>query len=313
MQDAWAYTLDMLSRYFERVRTLPPETRPDPTADGSVHELSKRDAPEGVVGMIGTFMELARLLGQRTGELHLALASDTDHRDFAPEPFTPFYQRALFQSIRNLTVENLGWLRRQLRSVPEIERPHAEAVVALESRILARFRMLCELPIRAMRIRCHGDLHLGQVLFTGKDFMIIDFEGEPARPLGERRIKRSPLIDVAGMIRSFDYVTHAALIKQLELGTLQEQDLPALEPWTGYWYRWVSAVYLRSYLQVVGASGLLPGDGHALAVLLETLILGKAVYELGYEINNRPAWLKIPLQGILHLMTPEEENAKAAA
>src|SRR5205807_8866606 len=112
--------------------------------------------------------------------------------------------------------------------------------------ILARLRAVHETRITARRIRCHGDFHLGQLLYTGKDFMIIEFEGEPARPLGERRIKRSPLRDVAGMIRSFDYITYAALFRQLELGTIQEEHLAHLEPWSGFWHRWVSAVYLRA-------------------------------------------------------------------
>ncbi|HWI58971.1 MAG TPA: alpha-amylase, partial [Bacillota bacterium] len=147
------------------------------------------------------------------------------------------------------------------------------------------------------------------VLYTGKDFIIIDFEGEPARPLGERRIKRTPLRDVAGMIRSFDYITYAALFKQLELGTLQEEQLSALEPWTGFWYRWVSAVYLKAYLQVLSGTDLLPQSKEQLAVLLEAQLLHKAIYEVGYELNNRPTWVKIPLRGILQLLEPGETLA----
>jgi maltose alpha-D-glucosyltransferase/alpha-amylase len=301
-KDAWDFTLDTLSRYFERVRTAPAETLVNPLAGAPLLKLAQQEPPESVVALIGTYLEAARLLGQRTGEMHLALASAPEDRIFAPEPFTPFYQRALFQSMRNLAVQNLQLLRRRFDRVPALVRPQAEKVVGLESAILKCLRAVYETRMTARRIRCHGDFHLGQVLYTGKDFVIIDFEGEPARPMGERRIKRSPLRDVAGMIRSFDYVTYAALVNQLELGNLQEEHLPELEPWTGFWYRWVSAVYLRAYLDVLQESDLLPRSKSELSVLLDAHLLEKAVYEIGYEINNRPAWVKIPLRGVLQLI-----------
>jgi maltose alpha-D-glucosyltransferase/alpha-amylase len=301
-QDAWAYTLDLLSRYFDRVRTVPAETRMESPAEVSLLRMAEVEPSEAVVGLIGTYIELARLLGQRTGEMHLALASEATDRNFAPEPFTPFYQRALFQSMRNLAVQILQQLRRSLGQIPAESQARAERVGGLEPQVLKRLRGVCETRLKARRIRCHGDFHLGQVLFTGKDFIFIDFEGEPARSLGERRIKRSPLRDIAGMIRSFDYITHMALFQQLELGTIQEQDLPALEPWAQFWCRWVSAVYLRAYLQAVSAGELLPQDREHLAILLEAHLLEKAVYEVGYEINNRPHWVNIPLRGILGLL-----------
>ncbi len=142
------------------------------------------------------------------------------------------------------------------------------------------------------------------MLYTGKDFMIIDFEGEPARPIGERRIKRSPLLDVAGMMRSFDYVTFAALAHELELGRLQKEQLTGFEHWMRVWYRWVGAAFLKAYLHVHENSNLLPRTRAGLAVLFEALMLNKAVYEVGYELNNRPDWLHVPLRGILQLMQP---------
>jgi maltose alpha-D-glucosyltransferase/alpha-amylase len=159
-----------------------------------------------------------------------------------------------------------------------------------------------ETRIQGQRIRCHGDFHLGQVLYTGKDFIIIDFEGEPARPLGERRIKRSPLRDVAGMIRSFDYVVHVALFRQLETGGLRSEQAVQVEPWLRLWFSWVSATYLRAYLETVRSSDLLPQTHTELGALLDAYLFEKAIYEVGYELNNRPNWLKIPLQGILQHM-----------
>jgi maltose alpha-D-glucosyltransferase / alpha-amylase len=303
-KDAWEHTLDTLNRYFDRVRTLPAESRVDPVDSGSILDLAQQEMPSELRTIVGTYLESARLLGQRTGEMHLALASETENRDFAPEPFTPFYQRALYQSMRNLTVQSVELVQQRLSRLPAPVQKLAEKVVGAENEILKRLCAVFENPFAARRIRCHGDYHLGQVLYTGKDFIIIDFEGEPARSLGERRLKRSPLRDVAGMIRSFDYVTYAALLRQLELGNLHSEQVAQLEPWTRLWYRWVSATYLRAYLETVRATDLLPKSSQALAALFNAYLLEKAVYEVAYELNNRPDWVKIPLQGILQLLEP---------
>ena len=160
---------------------------------------------------LGAYVEFARLLGRRTAELHLALASRDDDPAFAPEPFTAFYQRGLYQSMRNLTARAFRLLADRVKSLPPDVQGDARTLAGLEDQTLAAFHTVLGRTIPATRIRCHGDYHLGQVLYTGKDFVIIDFEGEPARALGERRLKRSPLVDVAGMLRSFDYVVHAVL------------------------------------------------------------------------------------------------------
>ena len=300
-KEAWAATLEILGRYFERVRVTPTNKQPADARMISLLTMADGGIPDEVSGLIGTYVELARLLGQRTGELHLALAANKENRDFTPEPFNPFYQRALFQSIRNLAVNNLQLLRSRLKSLSPQDAEKAQRVLGLQEELLNRFKPLYQKPINAMRIRCHGDYHLGQVLYTGKDFIIIDFEGEPARTLGERRIKRTPLRDVAGMLRSFDYATHAALFQQLERGNLQPGQLAELEPWTRYWYQWVSAIFLKEYFAVVGESNLVPKDPPTLALLLEASLLEKVIYEVGYELNNRPDWVRIPLEGILQL------------
>ena len=152
-----------------------------------------------------------------------------------------------------------------------------------------------------MVTRIHGDYHLGQVLFTGSDFVIIDFEGEPARPLAERRKKRSPLQDVAGMLRSFHYAAYAPLLHD-NGEKLPQEELQALESRAQYWQKWVSATFLKTYLEVSGNSNLIPKDREELALLLDLYLLDKAIYELGYELNNRPSWVRIPLDGILQLL-----------
>src|SRR6185437_12395843 len=141
----------------------------------------------------------------------------------------------------------------------------------------------------------------GQVLYTGKDFLIIDFEGEPAVALSERKLKRSPLRDVAGMIRSFNYVANFALLKQIERGTIADGLLPLANQWSQFWSRWVSAIFLRAYRKTAGEAKFLPSNENDLQVMMDAFLLRKAIYELGYELNNRPDWIKIPLQGILEL------------
>jgi maltose alpha-D-glucosyltransferase/alpha-amylase len=309
VKDGWEHTLDTLSRFLERVRTAPLESKPAAVPSVSLLDLAQSEPSEPTVAMVGTYLESARLLGQRAGELHLALASEPEDRDFAPEPFTPFYQRALYQSMRNLAVQNLQFLRSNLSALPEGVQQEAKRVASLEPEILRRLRAVHETPMACKRIRCHGDFHLGQVLYTGKDFIFIDFEGEPAHSLGERRIKRTPLRDIAGMIRSFDYALHAALLKQIESGTLREDQLVGLEPWNVLWLNSVIAVFLKAYLEVVGPADLLPKSREGLAVLLESHVLAKAISELSYELHRKPNSLANPLRRILAIIEPSDRNS----
>jgi maltose alpha-D-glucosyltransferase/alpha-amylase len=303
--DAWQYTLESLERYLQDVSAHPTvQSPPIPRK----HMLSLPEEPPPLAReTIGPYLASAQLLGQRTGELHVALASGLDDPDFAPDFFTNMYQTSLYQSMRSLTIRTMQLLRENLSDIPAELQENVGQVLDLETEIIERFQPLRQQKIAAARIRCHGDYHLGQVLFTGKDFIIIDFEGEPARSLSERRLKRSPLLDVAGMIRSFHYATHSALIHHEPLAARPE-DLPLLQQWAQYWYVWVSTVFLNSYVDVVRPVGLLPEDPKHLRILLDAYIMEKAIYEIGYELNNRPDWLKVPLQGILQLMATKGQK-----
>ena len=301
-KDAWLVTLDALGRYYERAGALSARGEAPPAFGGHGARVTEPEAPEELQELVGTYLESARLLGERTAELHLALAADAEDPSFAPEPFTAHYVRGLFQSLRNLAMQNLRLLRKQLKSLPAGVVPLAERVLGLEGDIVQRYRPLFEQRIAARRIRVHGDYHLGQVLWTGKDFVILDFEGEPAVALSERRIKRSPLRDVAGMMRSFHYAAYAGLYQHVERGSLPPENLTGFEPWARCWNRVVGGAFLRSYLGAMGSSEVLPSSTEHRQVMLQAYVLNKAVYELGYELNNRPDWLRIPLQGILELM-----------
>jgi maltose alpha-D-glucosyltransferase/alpha-amylase len=303
--DAWRYTLQHLDQFFER--TLVRSLQNLVVQHRSLVELASDDVPPLAHDTIGTYLESARLLGQRTAELHTALASEPEDPDFAPEPFSALYQRSLYQSMRRLAAEAFDLLNKQLRHLPEVALKKAKRLRQLEPAVDRRFRALFGRKFAAKRIRCHDDYHLGHILYTGKDFVIIDFEGEPARSLTERRLKRSPLRDVAGMLRSFHYAAYKALFFDPAIGgRLRPEEQQALEPAARFWYMWVAAVFLKAYLQGASGAALLPQAGDELEVLLDIYLLEKAFYELKYELNNRPEWVRIPLRGILELLDTAE-------
>jgi maltose alpha-D-glucosyltransferase/alpha-amylase len=305
---AWDYTLDTLGRFYERIQTLPaPSSRAPALPTSSVIKLAAMPLPAADEEMIGSYLQDARMLGERTTGLHLALASETDDPGFQPEPWTPYAQRGLFQSMRNLARQNFLLLSQQLKSLSPTAQVLAQRVLALESGILERFRKLYAGRIDAMRIRIHGDYSLGQVLHTGKDFLIIDFEGEPAVALSERRLKQSPLRDVTGMVLSIHYAAHVALLQQTEHGSMQPGQMEAAASWGWYWSGWVGAAFIKAYLESSRAAPYLPASETDLHILMEAEFLRNAVYEVGYELNHRPAWVDIPLQAILKLMNPEDK------
>jgi maltose alpha-D-glucosyltransferase/alpha-amylase len=301
--DAWKYTLDTLDHYFEQALARRDVHEP-PVPRCSLVVVSEDPLPAAVQEAIGSYIVSAQLLGQRTAEMHIALASGGGEPSFAPEPFSALYQRSIYQSMRATATRSFQLLRQRLKSLPKPLLEEAQQLLEREGAVLQRFHALLGRKITAMRIRCHGDYHLGQVLYTGKDFVIIDFEGEPTRPLSERRIKRSPLRDVAGMIRSFHYAAYTALFKQEAAGgyASHPEARAALELWARVWYLWVSATFLRTYREVASKASFLPHTREELQVLMDAYLLEKAVYELGYELDNRPDWVRVPLRGIVQLL-----------
>jgi maltose alpha-D-glucosyltransferase/alpha-amylase len=298
--DAWQYTVDTLGGYLERVLATQFEPSDASLATARLLALATEEPPAEAYELIDTYIEAAHLLGRRTAELHVVLASERDDPAFSPEIFSSQDQRSVFESMRKFAVQTLQVVRRQLARLPDPVRAEAEQVLAREATIYEVYRELLRRPLRAQRIRCHGDYHLGQVLYTGRDFVIIDFEGEPARPLGERRLKRPALVDVAGMLRSFHYAAYAAAFDHAQRGLLPSVE--QVEPWLRYWYAWVASRFLQGYLRVVRQTELLPPDPDSLCVLLDAYVLDKAVYEVGYELGRRPDWLAIPLRGIVELL-----------
>jgi maltose alpha-D-glucosyltransferase/alpha-amylase len=286
--DGWSLTLDAVGRYYERVLARKADLQNEVAPPGALFDE--------LIG--GVYPEKMMLLGQRTGELHLALASYPHDPAFQPEPFSAMAQRSVYQNMRASLRRAFTLLEKKLSDLPATFRDEAKEVLATEQEILAREKRLLDRRTNAAKIRIHGDYHLGQLLYTGKDFVILDFEGEPARPLSERKLKRSALRDVAGMMRSFQYAAYSALWQP----AMRKEDMPFLERWSDLWYRHMGSVFLQSYLKTTGTAIFIPQNSEDLQIMLEAYLLDKAVYEIGYELNNRPSWVVIPVRGIKHIL-----------
>jgi maltose alpha-D-glucosyltransferase/alpha-amylase len=250
-----------------------------------------------VIDWIGTYLDRARQIGLRTAGLHQALASEAADPLFAPQPFDIMYQQSLYQSASGMMSRTFDRMRSRLSGLSGSVRALAEQVLAAEPRADRALARVAKRRLDAVRIRVHGDYHLGQVLWTGDDFVIIDFEGEPARPASQRRFKRCPLTDVATMLRSFDYVSEAALRD----GRLRTEDVAQVAPWAHAWTDWISAAFLRGYFDALRGTRLLPNPAE-LALLIDFYVLEKCISEIGYELDHRAEWLEIPMRGMLTLL-----------
>lgn len=298
----WQYTLDCLVHYFDSVMAHQKDFDSVAIPQNSILELTKTGLPEPVRELIGSYVETVNLLGKRTAELHLALTSDNSNLDFAPEPFSQLYQRSLYQYFRNLTSRALRLLKTNFNFIPSELKAQAQVLLSGKEDLIKLFSILKDRKFTTMRIRTHGDYHLGQILFTGKDFEIIDFEGDPTRPLDDRRLKRSPLLDVAGMLYSFKYAAYRAYFHQKTSGLVSSEKFETLELWTRFWVIWVSSVFLGSYLKKASPGQFLPTNDEELQSLLNIYSLEKALYELIYKLNNRLSQAKLPLEEILRLI-----------
>ena len=303
--NAWTYMLDAVDRYFSQALALKEELEGVEgleTVERAPKEVTTETIAEELRDLIGVaYLEMGSLLGRRTAEFHLAMASLRGPA-MEPEPFTKLYQRSVYQSMWGALRQGLRALRRGLDSLPEEVRAVAAEVSGWERQMLESLERIKQLKISALKIRIHGDYHLGQVLFTGKDFILIDFEGEPARPLSERRLKRSALRDVAGMIRSFHYAAYGAIFLRT---SLRGGGRESLERWAERWYACMSGVFLSSYVKAMGASAVVPQEREEFDALLQAFLLDKAIYEVGYELNHRPDWLMIPIRGIERIVKRE--------
>jgi maltose alpha-D-glucosyltransferase / alpha-amylase len=306
--DAWTTTLRSAGGYLEEsvprsAESALPAAPPGGLLAGALAGALPARVEQELSEVLGT----SELLGRRTGELHLALSGElavaASGGAFAPERITPLTQRSQYQSMRTSARRTLASLRQRQRHLHPDARPLAQQLLENEEGLLGAIAPV--LSVRGgHRIRVHGDLHLGQVLFTGRDYVFVDFEGEPARSFGERKLKRSPLRDVAGMLRSYHYAAHVAVDGLISRGALEREgsEVGLHRETAERWAHWTAVSFLHGYLAVVGPADLLPADDRELASCLQAHLLDKALYELRYELGNRPDWVHIPLLGLNALL-----------
>jgi maltose alpha-D-glucosyltransferase/alpha-amylase len=300
-QEAWSYTLELAGRYVGWLAANRHALKAAPARRGFLDTPLAGTGPDPkdpVEASDGIALEFARLLGRRTAEMHIALASRSDNAAFSPEPYSRLYQRGLYQSMRNQVGRVYEQLGKSVHRLPAERQDLARRVMAARPQVMDTLGRLLERLIPTVKIRIHGDYHLGQVLYTGKDVVILDFEGEPARALSERKLKRSPWRDVAGMIRSFHYAIHSVWP---QAAGLRAEEKKSLEPWIELWPDRMAASFLDAYLEAAQGAAFMPSQKDW-ELLLKVFLMEKAVYELGYEINNRPDWVHIPMLGILSLL-----------
>jgi len=296
--DAWRFTLESLDRYYDSVLSSPQRNDPPPPEMRPLLERAKLAPHDKVIDRVGAYIDRVRLLGLRTAELHVTLANDGGDPLFAPEPYDIMHQQSMYGSVTAAMARTFDLLRSRRAMISLEARALAEQLLPRDGDIDRALERITRRRIDVVRTRIHGDFHLGQVLWTGDDFLIIDFEGEPGRPLSQRRFKRAPLRDVAGMLRSLDYASAAALRD----GRHRPEDRPILEHWARAWVQWVSASFLGGYLDRVAGTRLIPRADEDLTQLLRFFLLEKVIYEIGYELNNRPDWVEIPMRGLLALL-----------
>jgi maltose alpha-D-glucosyltransferase/alpha-amylase len=275
----WDVTVEEVGRFFDRVQALP------------------TIAPGVEAEVVGPYLSTAENLGRRTGELHAALASSGE-ADFAPHTFSAADLKSTVRQMRGHATARLRLLEATLSQLADRQRELAREVLAQRKELLQQFDAVTDLRFGGARIRCHGDYHLGQVLIAEADVIVLDFEGEPARPLADRRRKSSPLRDVAGMLRSFSYAALAGLAVATRT---RPEDAERLAPWARLWETWVGNTFLHAYRVATAGTGLLPASDDDFEVMLRAFMVDKALYELAYELNNRPDLVHIPLRGLLHL------------
>ncbi len=297
--DAWQNTLTILMQFVEHLLSHKSDLPKLPSKLPTLLDVVDGGIPDQFKDLVsGLHLEMVLLLGQRTAEMHRALASNSTNSAWSTEEYSTLYQRSVFQSLRGLVQRNFQKLTVAIPLLTDDVKQRSTRVLDAEKEIIAILHKITGPRLSAMKCRIHGDFHLCQALFTGKDFVFIDFEGEPVHSLSGRRLKQSPLLDVAGMIRSFHY---AAMTTLTHHGTMGHDDARILEPWLEAWYIYVSGSYLKAYLQAMKGSRLIPEDRKQLEIMLRCFLIQKVVSELGHELGTRNS-ITISLRGIEMLL-----------
>lgn len=301
--NAWDMTLIKLDSFYDRVLTKDINEANQWLSKKSLISQCKDEITDDLKRLVGPYHTHIQLLGQRTAEMHIKLASNKNKASLRPQLINIFYQRSLYQSIRTLTDEVMRNLKNHQKQQPLPIQDKISQLLQSEKAIHNILNNILNIKMDGYRIRCHGDYHLGQIIYTGKDFHIIDFEGEPARPLSQRLIKRSAFKDIAGMLRSFHYATMVALQKK----KYTKEEMLKLLQWGKLWTQIVSTTFLKSYFSYSENDNFLPTTSENRDILLNAILLEKALYECLYELNNRPEWLEVPITGILDILEKQRK------
>ncbi|MEN6625583.1 MAG: maltose alpha-D-glucosyltransferase [Candidatus Sumerlaeia bacterium] len=300
--NAWNYMLDVVGSYIETILTdASLRDATPPRIEHTLIEAARHDLPAPMMELLGHRAEMTLLLGRRSAEMHRALASDPSDPAFSPEPFTPHYLRSFYQSMRNMVGPTFTLLKSRLKTLPDDSRAPGERLLGLQSEILDVHRRILGRHIGAQRIRCHGDFGLHQILFTGRDFIVFDFEGDLTRSLSERRIKRSPLRDVGAMLHSIHVAVYTRFVQEIRGGVIPPDNIERVERWCRAWRDWVSVLYLKSYFEAAAGADFLPPPEEQ-EILLGVHMLDLAVRQLYGELNSRPEWAIAPMREIINLL-----------
>ncbi|MCC5932516.1 MAG: maltose alpha-D-glucosyltransferase [Cyclobacteriaceae bacterium] len=299
--DALSYFRDSISDYFETIMAEYKDSMPAPLQGDFNNPMPFEAISEEMQHLIGfAKAEQINLLGQRTAELHLALASEDNPTDFGKEAFSLHYQRSLFASMQSQVRSACNSLQKQLENMPYVSNTLAQEILNRKEEILEKMKKIYASKINTVKIRNHSNYHLGNIMFTGRDFIIKDFEGEPTRSFSEVRLKRSPLRDLATMIRSFHYASFAPILK---LGILEHtSEYENLLPWAEALFQSITGIFLHAYKDRIGKTDLMPASKEEFYLMMEIFLIERALYEITFEIDNRPELSIIPLRALYSLM-----------
>lgn len=298
--DAWAYFQQLVEKFYDNIISKDLANSPPPRYEVVTNYKDLSNTIKSVLDK--ETYDSARLLGQRTAEMHLALHDARQQEDaLQPEVFTDSYREEIFQAAQRLLERQFSELRYKLGKLPPAVKAIADSVLLLRQLIEKKLSTIRKGNSQLTVSRIHADYHLGQVLVTQGDFVIIDFEGEPLLSVSERRRKRPPFKDLAGMVRSFHY----AAIGQLLLNPKFNNQQQLLSNWGGWWFRQIRSSYLNGYMSIAEGASFVPDTNTEREELLDFFVLEKAIYEVAYELNSRPEWLPIPLKGMLFALQDE--------
>ncbi|RTL36534.1 MAG: maltose alpha-D-glucosyltransferase [Candidatus Melainabacteria bacterium] len=297
--DAWSYTVAEFRRYYERCSTKATLLSKMTPPAVPLSELVNIEPPEEVFELLGVYIKDAAKLGARTAEMHIALGKPSDLTAFQPEPISRNELIDISSTMRYDVVKVFKLLEQKVRTAEPDLVNSIKSLLLYRPKVVDLLDRLATINEELTKIRCHGDYHLGQVLYSGGDFFILDFEGEPSKPLELRIAKQTPLKDVAGMVRSFSYASYASLFLFTHN---RAEDLEAFLPWAKACEAWSSASFLKGYLQAMEGSSLVPSDRSDFFRALLPFMIDKAFYEIFYEVNNRPDWLRVPVSSVLEYL-----------